>query len=191
MRRYGMVNFANKRYVYLDEYVVLSPYAEVLLGEFAHRHINMILCVDTIMDYQRIKTEPNVGYMSDVLYGKANDTIVKHMQKKKWKDHHTMVIMKEILPFSNTMTSIGIEDTYGDLCAFINAKNRYDQILMAALIGMNGIMIAFVCYMVFVSHAMPLGYIMACIILIAISIFIAISKGLFRGWDVVTALLDM
>lgn len=111
-----MVNFANKRYVYLDEYVVLSPYAEVC---------------------------------------------------------------------------IGIEDTYGDLCTFINAKNRYDQILMAALIGMNGIMIAFVCYMVFVTHAMPLGYIMACIILIAISIFIAISKGLFRGWDVVTALLDM
>ena len=187
-----MIYFANTSIVYLDEYMITSPYAKILLQDLADRHIQMILCVNFIMDYERIKTLENCDYMSDVIYSKKMEMIQEDCRKRKTKARKALILMAHAM--GSGISSCGIQEEYGSVEEFIKQKRRYNRMLYYSLCFVNVVLIASLAWMLWVMglpHMVAFTLTIVGILLLICSFFYGLRHDVFHLGSFLMGLLDL
>lgn len=175
-----VINFTGKRWIYLDAYVLESKEAKTLLQYFADHHQKMILCVESAMELQRLKTLPAFDYLYDVVYQKHIDAILIDLKEHKRKTNDALIIAQHDYSI-DTVSNVGIEDHYGNLANFLLAKRKTDTTRYHKLMCVNIlILILLGIPFIFEMDIETAGCMMlcACVIFI-INYCYGVSKGVF------------
>lgn len=173
-------NVTGKRWIYLDAYVLESEEAETLLQYFADHHQKMILCVESAMELQHLKTLPAFDYLYDVVYENHIDAILMDLKKHKRKANDALIIAQHD-HCRDTVSNIGIEDHYGNLANFLLAKRKTDMTRYSKLMGVNIFMLILLGIpFIFEMNKQTAGCMMLCACVIFILNFCyGVSKGVF------------
>lgn len=175
-----VINVTGKRWIYLDAYVLESEEAETLLQYFADHHQKMILCVESAMELQRLKTLPAFDYLYDVVYENHIDAILNDLKKHKRKANDALIIAQHD-GCIDTVSNIGIEDHYGNLANFLAMKRKTDTARYRKLMGVNILMLILLGIpFIFEMDIQVAGCMMLCACVIFILNFCyGVSKGVF------------
>mgnify|MGYP000739069394 FL=1 len=104
----------------------------------------MIVCVESAMELERLKSLKAYGYINDVVYHKGIEAIETDLHNHKRKIKDTVIITQH--PFdTKDITSLGIEDQYGNLTNFLHVLRRYEETLYRKLISVNIAMMILLC----------------------------------------------
>ena len=87
-----MINFTWKQWIYVDAYIMHCEEVEELFQYFADHHKKMIVCVESAMELERLKSLKAYGYINDVVYHKGIEAIETDLHNHKRKIKDTVII---------------------------------------------------------------------------------------------------
>lgn len=186
-----MINFTWKQWIYVDAYIMHCEEVEEFFQYFADHHKKMIICVESAMELERLKSLKAYGYINDVVYHKGIEAIETDLHNHKRKIKDAVIITQH--PFdTKDITSLGIEDQYGNLTNFLHVLRRYEETLYRKLISVNIAMMILLCISFFCKLPSSLAgnLMLVAIMILIINFFYGVSKGIFRLGQLFEMIID-
>lgn len=186
-----MINFTWTQWIYVDAYIMSCEGVEELFQYFADHHKKMIVCVESAMELERLKSLKAYGFINDVVYSKGIEAIETNLynHKRKAKD---VVILTQHAFDTKGIRSLGIEDQYGNLTNFLHALRKYEETLYRKLNGINIVMIFLLCISFFCKLPISLAgsLMLGAVMILIINFFYGVSKGIYRLGQLFEMIID-